>query len=148
MKKMFCIISCLLLISSGVYAASRTSSRDKVETESYFDTGAEASIELTLDTTPGTLTTVTLPDAAKGFRLYPRTNACRFAVYASGSTRTLAAVATDTDNTVAAADLAIGGIAKADVWETRLLPSYNNTADRILTIRSLTADAVVDLEVF
>ncbi len=121
------------------------------EQESYFDTSLERSIECTLDGTPGTLTTITLPTDVKGFRLYPRTNHVRFAVYYSNNPRTLAAVATDTDNTVAAADFAIGGIAKNDIWETRLLPpdrSNNGGPARILTLRSITADVVVDVELF
>jgi len=113
--------------------------------ESYEDTAFERSIEITLDATPGNLTTVTLPDDCKGFRLYPRSNHIRFAVSNGTFSRTLAAVATDSDGTVAASDFAIGGIAKNDTWETRLLPSGTT---RILTLRSTTASVVVDVEVF
>jgi len=88
---------------------------------------------------------VTLPDDCKGFRLYPRSNHIRFAVDNGVLARTLAAVATDSDGTVAAADLAVGGIAKNDIWETRLLPSGTT---RLLTLRSITASVIVDLEVF
>ena len=119
-----------------------------IESQSFSDTLNEKSIEVTLSATPGNLTTVTLPDNAKGFKLFPRTNHVRFAVYYDGTVRTLAAVATDSDGTVAAADLAIGGIAKNDMWEVRLLPGDSINTDRILTLRSTTASVVVDLEVF
>ena len=121
--------------------------------ESYADTGAERSIEVTLSGTPGTLTTITLPADVKGFRLYPRTNHVRFAVYHLNATRTLAAVATDSTGTVAASAFAIGGIAKNDIWETRLLPSVNKypngaSVERVLTLRSITASVVIDVEIF
>lgn len=135
------------MANKAVPTSGGNSMEDRI-LEQDIDTGGERSIELELDGTPGTLTTITLPNDAKGFRLYPRGNHARFAVYQSGSVRELAAVATDTDNTVAASDLAIGGIAKADMWETRLLPPWNGTNDRILTVRSTTASLIVDLEVF
>ena len=109
--------------------------------ESYVDTGAEQSIEITLSGTPGTVTTVTLPAAAKGFKLYPRTNHVRFSV----DNTSLAAVATSSAATIAASAFAVGGIAKGDMWETRLLPSATT---RTLSLRSTTASVVVDLEVF
>lgn len=108
--------------------------------ESYQDTSFEKSIEITLSGTPGTNTTVTLPDDAKGFRLYPRSNHIRFAVNA-----TCAAVATSSSTTIAASALAIGGIAKNDIWETRLLPAGSS---RTLSLESATGSVVVDLETF
>lgn len=108
--------------------------------ESYEDTGYEQSIEITLSGTPGTVTTVTVPNDAKGFRLYPRSNAVRFAV---GST--VAAVATSSSTTIAATAFAVGGIAKANIWETRLLPSGSS---RTVTINSPSASVVIDMEIF
>ena len=105
------------------------------------DTSREKSIEITLSGTPGELSTVTLPDDAIGFKIYPRTNHIRFAVNQGA-----AAVATGT-TTVTAANFAVGGIAKNDMWEVRLLPPRYLGA-RILTLRSTTASVVVDLEVF
>lgn len=132
---------------------SKDSAIYDVVKESYADTGAERSIEVTLSGTPGTLTTITLPSDVKGFRLYPRTNSVRFAVYHLNNARTLAAVATDSTGTVASTAFAIGGIAKNDLWETRLLPSVqkypNGTAiNRVLTLRSITASVVIDVEIF
>lgn len=150
MKKWFGILIAftVLLSTAPAFAAAGQSQMEMLK-ESYSDTGSEASIEITLSGTPGNLTTVTLPTTAKGFRLYPRTNHVRFAVYNSDSARTLAAVATDSDGTVAAADLAIGGIAKNDQWETRLLPAEpQGSVGRVLTLRSTTASVVVDLETF
>lgn len=112
------------------------------------DTGAERSAEITTNATPGTLTTITLPDAAKGFRLYPRGAHVRFAVYPADVARTLAAVAASSATTFAAASFAIGGIAKQDTFETRLLPPFDGQNSRILTLRSITASVVVDVEVF
>lgn len=117
-------------------------------TESLIDTGAEGSIECTLSATPGNLTTITVPSTAKGFKLYPRINHVRFAVYPSGTVRTLAAVATDSTGTVAASAFAIGGIAKNDQWEVRLLPPTRSGETRVLTLRSITASVIVDVEVF
>lgn len=102
--------------------------------------GVLKSIKCTLSATPGTLTTITLPDNAQGFRLYPATSDIRFAIGENP-----AAEATDTDGTVAAADFAVGAIAKADQWETRLLAA--GTA-RTLRLRSATASVVVEVGVF
>jgi hypothetical protein len=99
-----------------------------------------SSIEITLSATPGTVTTVSLPDETIGFRLYPRSNACRFAVG-----KVPAAVATSGATSIPASALATGGIAKADAWETRLLETGQS---RTLRLRSTTASLVVDLEVF
>lgn len=147
MKKLLLAILVSMLIQAPLFAAADASSSGRVD-ESYVDTGTERSIEATLDSTPGTLTTIDVPDDSKGFKLYPRTNHIRFAVYYANSVRTLAAVATDTDNTIADTDLAIGGIAKPDIWETRLLPPKTPETTRILTLRSTTADVVVDVEFF
>lgn len=123
-------------------------SLDNAIGESFVDTGVEASIVCTLSATPGNLTTITLPNTAKGFRVYATTNHIRFAVYQSDAVRTLAAVATNSNGTVAATDFAIGGIAKNDAWETRLLPAAIAGKSRVLTLRSITASVVVDVEVF
>jgi hypothetical protein len=102
--------------------------------------GALASIEVTLSATPGTVTSVTIPDDARGVRLYPRSNAIRFAVGEDP-----AAVATSSSTTIPASTLAVGGIAKADQWEVRLLESGTS---RTVRLRSATASVVVDMEVF
>jgi hypothetical protein len=116
------------------------------EMESYVDTGSEKSIQITLSGTPGTVTTVSLPDEAKGFRMYPD-NACRF-----GINQTPAAIATSSATTIASSAFALGGIAKASAWETRLLPSPVKTKatdlERTLQLRSTTASVVIELEIF
>jgi hypothetical protein len=103
-------------------------------------TGALLSIEITLSGTAGTVTTVTIPDTARGVRLYPRSDAIRFAIGEDP-----AAVATSSATTIAATALAVGGIAKADQWEVRLLEAGTG---RTVRLRSATASVVVDLEVF
>lgn len=122
-------------------ASSNAATVESRSAESYVDTGNEKSIEITLSGTPGEITVVTLPDTAKGFKLYPRTNGVRFSV----NNTSPAAVATSSTTPIAASALAVGGIAKPDMWETRLLP--NGTA-RTLSLRSATASVVVDLEVY
>ena len=102
--------------------------------------GQLTSIEITLSATPGTVTTVTLPDTARGFTLYPRANPARFAIGEDP-----AAVAASSSTTIAAASLAVGGIAKADEWTTRLIAAGTG---RTLRLRSLTASLILDLEVF
>jgi hypothetical protein len=102
--------------------------------------GQLGSIEITLSGTPGTVTTFTFPDTAQGFNLYPRSNPARFAIGEDP-----AAVATSSSTSIAAAALAVGGIAKADQWTTRLIAAGTS---RTLRLRSLTASLVIDLEVF
>lgn len=114
--------------------------------ESYEDTGAEKSAQITLSGTPGTIFNVTVPAWAKGFKFYPRAKDVRFAVSGTGHSRTLAAVAA-LNSTPSAVDgaFAVGGIAKADQWEKRLLPSWSG---RVLQLMSADASVVIDLEIF
>ena len=102
--------------------------------------GALGSIEVTLSSTASTVTTITLPDTAQGFRLYPRVNAVRFAVGENP-----AAVGASTNTTIAASAFGVGGIAKKDMWEVRLLETG---ASRTLRLSSLVASTIVDVEVF
>ena len=113
------------------------------EYESYVDTGASQSIEITLSGTPSTVTTVTIPSHFKGFRLYSASDDIRFAVNA-----TVAAVGTSSSQTIDIDDFGIGGLCKAASWETRLLPSQQGTTQRTITLSSLTASSVLTLEVF
>lgn len=103
-------------------------------------TGALSSIQVTLSGTPGTVTTITLPDTARGVRLYPRTSNVRFAVGEDP-----AAVGTSSATTVAASVFAVGDVAKADQFEVRILESGTS---RTLRLRSTTASVVVDVSVF
>ena len=102
--------------------------------------GALFSIEITLSATPGTVTTVTLPDSARGFCLYPRNGDARFAV-----TENPAAVGASSATTIAASAMTAGGIAKQAEWVTRLIEGGTS---RTLRLRSLTASLILDLEVF
>ena len=102
--------------------------------------GALFSIEITLSGTPGTVTTVTIPDGARGFCLYPRNGNARFAVGENP-----AAVGASSSTTIAASALTVGGIAKANEWVTRLIEPGTS---RTLRLRSLTASLILDLEVF
>jgi hypothetical protein len=103
--------------------------------------GAVRSCEVTLSSSAGTVTVVTLPSTARGVRLFPRTNHVRFSL-----DHAPVAVGTDTTTAVAVAKLTQGGVAKADQWTTRSLPG-----DRVahtLQLRSTTASVVVDIEVW
>lgn len=91
------------------------------------------SLEHTTAAAAGTVTSITLPDWARGIRLSPRSAAVRFAI------------GEDPAAVGAGTTFATGGIAKADAWETRLIE--DGTA-RTLRLRSATASVVVDVEVF
>ena len=103
-------------------------------------TGALFSLSVTLSGTPNTVTTITLPDNARGFRLYPTSNDVRFAVGENPAT-----LATATATTIAAAAFGVGGIAKGDQFETRLLEAGTS---RTLRLSSATASTVVTAETF
>ena len=118
---------------TGAYIGRTTLNADAV-------TGALKSIEITLSGTPGTVTTVTIPDTAQGIRLYPRSNGIRFAIGEDP-----AAVGTSSNTTIAASAFTVGGVAKADQWETRILAAGTS---RTVRIRSITASVVIDMEVF
>ena len=75
---------------------------------------------------------INIPASAVGFRIYPTTNAVRFAVDADPS-------ATEGGFTVNAA----GAIAKPGAWETRMLPSASTT----ISIAAATS-TIVDVEFF
>lgn len=96
-------------------------------------TGELSSTEVTLSATPGTVTSIDIPDTARRVRIYPRTNHVRFAI---GE----APAAVGTNNT-----FGTGGIAKADAWEERLLEEGTG---RTLQLRSTTASVVVDVEAY
>lgn len=101
--------------------------------------GTLASIQVTLSGTPGTITTVEIPNWAKGMRLYPAT-AVRF-----GISEDPAAIATSSSTDIAASSLAVGGIARASEWATRKLADGNG---RELHLRGAAGSEVVDVEFF
>ena len=74
---------------------------------------------------------IDIPDGAEGFRIYPTTNAIRFAVDADPSTEGGFTV------------LSSGAIAKPGAWETRLLQAGSSTV-RVLA----TTSTIVDVEFF
>lgn len=98
------------------------------------------SAEVTLSDTPGTVTAIALPEWVRGVRLYPRSNAVRFAIDEDPD-----AVGTSSATSIAANALTVGGIAKADAWEVRVIADGD---DRELRMRSTAASVVVDVELF
>jgi hypothetical protein len=102
--------------------------------------GALFSIEITLSATPGTVTTLTIPDSARGFCLFPRNGNARFAVNENP-----AAVGASSATSIAASAMTAGGIAKQSEWVTRLIEAGTS---RTIRLRSLTASLILDLEVF
>lgn len=116
------------------------------EMESYVDTGKEKSINITLSTA-GTVTTVTLPNEAKGFRVYTATDPLRFAV-----NETVEAAATSALTTIPASAFSTGGDILTGFWDARLLPSPVKTKQsqtpRTLSFRSTADNSVFTLELF
>ncbi|MBU0572005.1 MAG: hypothetical protein KKC50_08205 [Candidatus Omnitrophica bacterium] len=109
------------------------------ELESYVDTGFEKGLEITMGLT-GVVTTVTLPDEAKGFKLFCSGADIYFAVNA-----TVESLATSALATIPATAFSKTGIALEDFWEVRLLPSG---IARTLTMKATIDNPVVLLEVF
>ncbi len=146
MKKLI-IVSIFLMCAAVSHAASNKGMADR-QWESYSDTGKEKSIELTLSSSAGVVSTVTVPSWAKGFRLYPRTNAIRFSVRLESNSSDVNISSTVASSAISIAEdnLGRGGIAKPDGWETRLLPADATT--RLLYLRSATSSVVVDVEFF
>ena len=145
MKKiLFAII--IFGCSALSYAAADKSLSGR-EFESYEDAGTcVTSVEVTLGSA-GIVSTATVPSCAKGFRIYPRTNHVRFSVQIGNSSNFPEAVGTVSSGAeVTSSSLKVGGIAKNDLWETRLLP-YDGR-QRYLYLRSTTSSVVVDLEFF
>ena len=103
------------------------------------DTGLEKAVQITLSTA-GTVTTVTLPNDARGFKIVPQTNNVYFAVNG-----TVADLATSSLTTIPASAFSRNGICYADSMEVRLLP---DGTDRTLQLRSPVDSTVLDLEVF
>jgi len=81
--------------------------------------------------TVATTASIDIPVTAIGFRIYPTSNSIRFAVgeapVAAGS-----------------GSLTAGGIAKNDMWETRLLVDGEGRTLQLLS----TASTVVEVEIF
>jgi hypothetical protein len=115
--------------------------------ESYVDTGNEKSIEITLSGTPETVTTVSIPSYAKGFRVYSATLGLRFAVNA-----TVTAIGTSSDTTIASSVFTTGGVIVPANWETRLLPPQirikSTDVERTISFSCTVASAVFKLEIF
>ena len=109
------------------------------EVESYVDTGNCKSLQITLGNA-GVITTVTLPNEAKGFKMVPKTNNAYFAV-----NKTVETLATSSLQTIPASAFSDNGIAYSDALEIRLLPSG---ISRTIQIMSPVNATVVDLEVF
>ena len=95
------------------------------EHESYVDTGKESSCQITLSATPETVTTVTIPQEYKGFRIYSASDDIRF-----GVSQTVEAIGTSSSQSVSIGDFGIGGIALSGSWETRLFPSQLSATER------------------
>ncbi len=84
--------------------------------------GKLKSIKVTLSGTAGTVTSIAVPNTARGVRVYPDKEV-RFAVDEDP-----AAEATSSAAGVAEAAMAVGGYAAAAEWEARLLEEYNGAA--------------------
>lgn len=117
------------------------------ENESYVDTGSEVSAEITLNSSAGLVSTITVPSGMKGFCAYSRTNTSRFSVQNGSTARAAEAVGTVSAGAAASeSSFTIGGILKADQWTCRLLPFDGSS--RTMYLRSTTGSVVVDLEFY
>ncbi|MBU0650325.1 hypothetical protein KKC59_00285 [bacterium] len=106
----------------------------------YKDTGFNRAIKITLSSTPGEVTVINLPNEAKGFKLIPAGEDVLFSV-----DEAVDDLAVSSNLIINEGDFSIGGIAKSNLTEVRLLPFK---ADRKIYLKSAVADVVLELEVF
>jgi len=100
--------------------------------------GVLTSIRVTL-AEAGTVTSIEVPDKARGARMFPAAE-IRFAVNENP-----AAEASSGSTSISTSALAVGGIAKANEWETRLLQGQ---IGRTLRLRGAAGSEVVQVEFF
>lgn len=103
--------------------------------------GKVKSIKVTLQAAPGTVTSVAVPESARGVRLYPDKQ-LRFAVDENPAVE-----ATSAAVSVAESAMAAGGYAAAEEWEVRLLEEYNGAA-RTVRLIGAAGNEVVLVEFF
>lgn len=154
MKKAYLIgLAVIGLFAVQAQAASKGSLGGR-QFESYEDTGGSRHATLTVSST--TISTVTFQTSAKGFKLYPRTNPIVFAVgiyNPSGGNNEDVVISTGVTlaagSWTVASNFAVGGIAKPDLWEIRLLPGDEQRTRRMyLKAPAGSADVTVDMESF
>lgn len=104
-------------------------------------------LSITLSATPNTVTTVVVPEDAKGFGIRPAAATVDYNVNAAPAAVT--GVATD-DQSAVSSDMYAGGFAFAGEWVWRMLEPYHATSNpsRVLHLMSATASAVVYVEFF
>ncbi|MCG3177000.1 MAG: hypothetical protein MOGMAGMI_01964 [Candidatus Omnitrophica bacterium] len=118
--------------------------------ESYVDCGREKNILITKGGA-GSICTVTLPDWAKGFRIFPSAEIIFHVSKNDAGADDPAAQATSNAAAIDEGDMSIGGIAKADQWETRLLPTTHEgyrASERFLKLYGAAGSETIDLEIF
>lgn len=143
MKKLFALILCIG-IATPAFAAKSFRTAD-MEHESYIDTGTEKFITQTMGNA-NVESRITLPDDAKGFRLFPVSTAIYFSVSTS-TVRTSTNSNPTSGTTVASSSFATANVALADQYETRLLPSRKDN-DRVLSLVGTSNAQVVRVETF
>ena len=117
--------------------------RDR-EYESYVDVGiVDKFLKIVTSVNAGSVTSITVPDTAKGFRIYPSGADIQFAINGSP-----VSIGSEIGQTIPAGSLLTGQIAKADQWETRLLNGFGDTGSRIVTVKADTVSSVFWFEVF
>lgn len=114
--------------------------RRRVALQSDLNQGEVKSIEITLSASPGTVTSLALPDTAQGVKIFPRSQPIRFAFNEDP-----APVGQSGLTSIPITELKTGGIAKADTWEIRLLEAGSG---RTLRLSSIAASVIVDVEVW
>lgn len=133
---------------------ARQSPRHSIAQVTYLHPDARNGIlwcaSVTLGST-GQVTSFTLPDDAVGFRLRPTTTDVYFAVNENppASLTAITSASSAGVTTAVATTFGIGGVAKADAWEARLLEDCGKIgADRTLRLRPATGASVCVVEVF
>jgi hypothetical protein len=107
--------------------------------------GSMQSLLLTLSGSATTVSKVAIPNTAQGVRLFPRTYPVQFGFGAD--TIVQQATATFSGTTIATGSLGVGGIAKNDQWEVRLIaPGTSRTLNLIPSGSNISG--LVDVEFF
>lgn len=109
--------------------------------------GCMKRVQITLSATPNTVTTVVVPEDAKGFGVRPAAATVEYNVNAAPAA--LTGVAT-TDQDAVSSDEYAGSFAFAGEWVWRTLEPYHAVSNptRVIHLMSATASAVVYVEFF
>ena len=101
------------------------------------------SIQVTLNSTPGNVTRIEIPELACGFRLHPTSGNVRFAVDKDPQQQ-----ATSSASEISVSDLADGHTARQDFWEVRTFETNSPNRGKELRLTGVVGSEVLDVEFF